>query len=92
MVDGIIENQTASMLEPYCAGCGSHVPDENYGLDYVDRDLLIAALTELDALGFQVHMHAIGDRAIRNALDAVEAAQQRQRSRPTAATTSRTCR
>ena len=76
MVDGIIENQTASMLEPYCAGCGSHVPDENYGLDYVDRDLLIAALTELDALGFQVHMHAIGDRAIRNALDAVEAAQR----------------
>lgn len=76
MVDGIIENQTASMLEPYCAGCGSHVPDENYGLDYVDRDLLTAALTELDSLGFQVHMHAIGDRAIRNALDAVEAAQR----------------
>jgi predicted amidohydrolase YtcJ len=72
MVDGIIENQTASMIEPYCAGCG---PDgDNRGLDYVDRDLLIAALTELDSLGFQVHMHAIGDRAVRNALDAVEAA------------------
>jgi hypothetical protein len=72
MVDGIIENQTASMLEPYCAGCGAH---ESRGLDYVDRELLTAALTELDGLGFQVHMHAIGDRAIRNALDAVEAAQ-----------------
>ena len=71
MVDGIIENQTASLLEPYCAGCGA---GESRGLDYVDRDLLIAAVTELDALGFQVHMHAIGDRAIRNALDAVEAA------------------
>ena len=35
---------------------------------------LLAAVTELDALGFQVHMHAIGDRAVRNALDAVEAA------------------
>jgi predicted amidohydrolase YtcJ len=74
MVDGIIENQTASMIEPYCAGCGGHDGGENLGLDYVDRDLLIAALTELDALGFQVHMHAIGDRAVRNALDAVEAA------------------
>jgi predicted amidohydrolase YtcJ len=31
-------------------------------------------VTELDALGFQVHMHAIGDRAVRNALDAVAAA------------------
>lgn len=71
MVDGIIENQTASMLEPYCAGCGA---GESRGLDYVDRDLLVAAVTELDALGFQVHMHAIGDRAVRNALDAVEAA------------------
>jgi predicted amidohydrolase YtcJ len=76
MVDGIIENQTASMIEPYCAGCGGHDGGENLGLDYVDRDLLIAALTELDALGFQVHMHAIGDRAVRNALDAVEAARE----------------
>ena len=78
MVDGIIENQTASMIEPYCAGCGGPTGD-NHGLDYVDRDLLIAAVTELDALGFQVHMHAIGDRAVRNALDAVEAARARQR-------------
>ena len=74
MVDGIIENQTASMIEPYCAGCGG---GESHGLDYVDRDLLVAAVTELDALGFQVHMHAIGDRAVRNGLDAVEAARSR---------------
>ena len=44
------------------------------GLSYVDRDLLAAAVTRLDALGFQVHMHAIGDRAVRDALDAVAAA------------------
>jgi hypothetical protein len=72
MVDGIIENQTAAMIQPYCAGCGPE--GDNHGLDYVDRDVLIAAVTELDSLGFQVHMHAIGDRAIRNALDAVAAA------------------
>jgi predicted amidohydrolase YtcJ len=37
-------------------------------------DALNAAVTRFDALGLQVHMHAIGDRAVRNALDAVEAA------------------
>ena len=31
-------------------------------------------MTELDRLGFQVHFHALGDRAVREALDAVEAA------------------
>jgi predicted amidohydrolase YtcJ len=72
MVDGIIENQTAGMLEPFCDGCGGHT--ENTGLMYVDRDVLLPAVTELDRLGFQVHMHAIGDRAIRTALDAVAAA------------------
>ncbi len=72
MVDGIIENQTAGMLEPFCDGCGGHTA--NRGLMYVDRELLLPAVTELDRLGFQVHMHAIGDRAIRAALDAVAAA------------------
>jgi predicted amidohydrolase YtcJ len=72
MVDGIIENQTAGMLEPFCDGCGGDTG--NHGLMYVDRDILLPAVTELDRLGFQVHMHAIGDGAIRAALDAVEAA------------------
>jgi hypothetical protein len=72
MVDGIVENQTAGMLEPFCDGCGGHTG--NRGLMYVDREVLLPALTELDRLGFQVHMHAIGDRAVRTALDAVEAA------------------
>jgi predicted amidohydrolase YtcJ len=72
MVDGIIENQTAGMIEPFCDGCGGHTG--NSGLMYVDRDMLLPAVTELDRLGFQVHMHAIGDRAIRTALDAVAAA------------------
>jgi predicted amidohydrolase YtcJ len=72
MTDGVLENYTGALLEPYCDGCGGHT--DNHGLTYVDRELLAAAVTELDALGFQVHMHAIGDRAVRNALDAVEAA------------------
>jgi predicted amidohydrolase YtcJ len=68
MVDGVLENQTGAMLEPYCQH-GSNV-----GLSYVERELLAAAVTELDALGFQVHLHAIGDRAVRESLDAIAAA------------------
>jgi predicted amidohydrolase YtcJ len=76
MTDGVLENYTGALLEPYCDGCGGHT--DNHGLSYVDRDELAAAVTELDRLGFQVHMHAIGDRAVRNALDAVEAARTAQ--------------
>jgi predicted amidohydrolase YtcJ len=72
MIDGVLENYTGALLEPYCDGCGGHT--DNRGLSYVERDLLAAAVTELDRHGFQVHMHAIGDRAVRDALDAVQAA------------------
>jgi hypothetical protein len=72
MTDGVLENYTGALLEPYCDGCGGHT--DNRGLSYVDRDLLTAAVTELDRHGFQVHLHAIGDRAVRNALDAIEVA------------------
>ncbi len=72
MTDGVLENFTGALLEPYCDGCGGH--GEGSGLDFVAHDELSAAVTELDGHGFQVHMHAIGDRAVRNALDAVEAA------------------
>lgn len=73
MIDGVLENHTGALLEPYCDGCGGH--SDNTGLTYVEAELLSAAVTELDRLGFQVHMHAIGDRAVRSALDAVAAAQ-----------------
>lgn len=72
MTDGVMENYTGALLEPYCDGCGGHT--DNTGLSYVEKDLLEAAVAELDRLDFQVHLHAIGDRAVRNSLDAVEAA------------------
>lgn len=74
MADGVLENYTGSVLEPYHDGCGG--PSDNVGLSYVDPDVLAAALTELDRIGFGVHMHAIGDRAARDCLDAVAAAQK----------------
>ncbi|MBK6873054.1 MAG: amidohydrolase [Kineosporiaceae bacterium] len=72
MTDGVLENYTGALLEPYCDGCGGHT--DNRGLSYVDRELLIEAVTALDGHGFQVHLHAIGDRAVRHGLDAIEAA------------------
>jgi predicted amidohydrolase YtcJ len=72
MVDGVLENYTGALLEPYCDGCGGH--GDNLGLTYVEPELLTAAVRRLDAEGLQVHMHAIGDRAVRMALDAVQAA------------------
>ncbi len=72
MTDGVMENYTGALLEPYCDGCGGRT--SNRGLSYLEHDELAAAVTALDGHGFQVHMHAIGDRAVRNALDAVEAA------------------
>ncbi|MEU0094475.1 amidohydrolase [Kribbella sp. NPDC006257] len=72
MQDGVAENFTAGMLDPYYDGCGCRTP--NAGLSFVDPLALREHVTALDAAGFQVHVHAIGDRAVREALDAFEAA------------------
>ena len=74
-VDGIIENGTALMTEPYLAVDGGAT--NNRGLPMVDPDVMIAAVVELDRLGWQCHFHAIGDGAVRLALDAIEAARRR---------------
>lgn len=72
MQDGVCENFTAAMLSPYL-GAGAHVGDGT-GLSYLEPALLRRVVTRLDGLGFQVHVHAIGDRAVREALDAFQAA------------------
>jgi hypothetical protein len=72
MQDGVIENFTAGLLEPYLDADG--VPTRNRGKSFVDPESLKRYVTRLDTEGFQVHFHAIGERAVREALDAVEAA------------------
>ena len=72
MVDGVAENQTAAMLTPYRDACGHDT--HNSGLSFIAPDKLREYVTALDAAGQQVHMHALGDRAVREALDALEAA------------------
>ena len=49
-------------------------PTSNSGPSFVDPSSLKGYVTELDARAFQVHFHAIGDRAVRESLDAIEAA------------------
>ncbi|WP_225825785.1 amidohydrolase [Streptomyces naphthomycinicus] len=72
MLDGVAENHTAALLDPYLDRCGCATA--NRGKSFLDPERLPAYVTELDALGFQCHFHALGDRAVRDALDAVEAA------------------
>jgi predicted amidohydrolase YtcJ len=74
MQDGIVENFTAGSLRPYLDAAGR--PTDNAGLSFVDPEALKEHVTRLDADGFQVHFHALGDRAVREALDAIEAARR----------------
>ncbi|WP_082104676.1 amidohydrolase [Demequina soli] len=79
MVDGVAENRTAAMHEPYVVDgcdCGG-----GRGIAYFGRDVLVAVATALAAEGFALHFHAIGDRAVTDALDAVEAIPAADRSR-----------
>ena len=72
MQDGVLENFTGAVLEPYLGPDGR--PTDNRGLSQVEPEALKGYVARLDALGFQPHFHAIGERAVREALDAVEAA------------------
>jgi predicted amidohydrolase YtcJ len=74
MQDGIVETFTAAMLVPYLDGHGNAT--DNTGLSYFPPEVLNRSITRLDAEGFQVHVHAIGDQAIREALDAIEVARK----------------
>jgi predicted amidohydrolase YtcJ len=75
MQDGVAENHTAAMLSPYLRrGCGCTPGGTHAGLSFIDPVALREYVTALDGHGFQVHFHALGDRAVREALDAVEAA------------------
>ena len=74
MQDGVIENFTAAMIDPYVAAEG--VPTDHRGPSLVEPEALKGAVTRLDAEGFQVHFHSIGDRSVREALDAIEAARR----------------
>jgi predicted amidohydrolase YtcJ len=70
--DGVMENFSAAMLDPYLGPDG--LPTANRGTSLTEAQELARIVVRLDAEGFQVHVHAIGDRAVRESLDAFERA------------------
>jgi len=67
-LDGEIDRHTAAMLAPY-----ADAPDAR-GSTLLDPDALDAIVRRLDAEGFAIHVHVMGDGAVRAALDAIERA------------------
>jgi predicted amidohydrolase YtcJ len=67
-MDGTLGSRTAAMLAPF-----SDDPN-NSGIPRRDPDEMIKMIVERDAAGFQIGLHAIGDRANRIALDGIEKA------------------
>ena len=65
--DGVIESQTAAMLAPYVGARSAGTPN----MTAAEMNRIVAMF---DKRGWQIQIHAIGDRAIRMALDAFEAA------------------
>lgn len=69
-IDGVIESHTAALLLPYVDR-----PDYS-GNPNFQPEALGSLIMRLEAENFQIHVHAIGDRAIRMSLDGFEAAQK----------------
>jgi predicted amidohydrolase YtcJ len=74
-LDGVpTASRTAAMLAPYLPE--HEGAEDNYGSLHLSPEELTKSVTELDKAGFTVKIHAAGDRAIRVALDAIEAARE----------------
>jgi predicted amidohydrolase YtcJ len=75
MIDGVVESHTAAMLEPYTDDRSTK------GKLFWEPDKYKAAVAELDKRGLQLFTHAIGDYAVRTALDAYENAENMNHTR-----------
>jgi len=75
MLDGVVESHTAAFLEPYSDDASTK------GALFWEPERYKAAVAELEKRGLQLFTHAIGDYAIRTALDAYEFATTQNRTR-----------
>jgi predicted amidohydrolase YtcJ len=66
-VDGVFEGETGAVLEPY-------LTTRNLGPHFREPDDLKARVKRYYDMGMQIHFHAMGDRAVREAMDAIESA------------------
>ena len=69
--DGLLDNTTAALLSPYV---GKTLVPGNTGLNYFIQARLQKYVAELQQVGFRLHVHAISDRAVHEALNAIETA------------------
>lgn len=69
MIDGVPHGETAALLEPYCNHDDGFSGELHFG-----EAAIRAFVAQLDAAGFALHLHIMGDRGVRVALDAIEAA------------------
>jgi predicted amidohydrolase YtcJ len=67
-LDGVLENRTGAMIEPYSDQIGGNAPL------MFEAGHIKELFTAFDAARFQLHVHVIGDLAVRAALDGLEAA------------------
>jgi predicted amidohydrolase YtcJ len=67
-IDDVMEQHTAALFEPYADEPGTR------GRTFYDSDAFAELVCELDARRFQVLIHAVGDRGVHVALDAIERA------------------
>jgi predicted amidohydrolase YtcJ len=81
-VDGVIEGGTGHLTAPYEASFGGvHACGDDQGIANWETGEMIEAAAAMDAAGFQLHCHAIGDAAVRSTLDTVEAVAARNGDR-----------
>ncbi|WP_016792481.1 amidohydrolase family protein [Vibrio cyclitrophicus] len=77
--DGIFINGTAKTLAPYL---DTYLPQSPNGLNYIPPAQMKEWLTALDKIGFSAHIHAIGDGAVRESLDAIESVRKQGSQKP----------
>ncbi|MEZ9719846.1 amidohydrolase [Vibrio splendidus] len=77
--DGIFINGTAKTLAPYL---DTYLPQSPNGLNYIPPAQMKEWLTALDKIGFSAHIHAIGDGAVRESLDAIESIRKQGSTKP----------
>jgi predicted amidohydrolase YtcJ len=77
--DGIIINGTAKTLKPYV---DTYLPNDPYGINYIAPQQMTVWLEALHNIGYSAHIHAIGDGAVRESLNAIEQARKLGSNRP----------
>jgi len=77
--DGITVNGTAKLLAPYL---DTYIPDEPYGINYIPPGQMETWLGELDEIGYSAHIHAIGDGAVQESLNAIETMRNQGSTKP----------